>query len=84
MAANKCKPRQEVLLILALEAVPAWTVLGGYEFPGGWEQEYMRGEIRAEARQGWLADLRCGTQSDNALGSAQIYATDVSGNFSKA
>jgi hypothetical protein len=42
-----------ILLILALGAVPAWAILGEYESSVSLDQEYMRGEIRAEARQGY-------------------------------
>jgi len=42
-----------VLLILAVGATPAWAVLGEDEPSVSLDQEYMRGEIRAEAHQGY-------------------------------
>ncbi len=42
-----------VLLILTLGAVPAWAVLGEYESSVSLDQEYLRGEIRVTAAQGY-------------------------------
>ena len=49
-----------VLLILALGVAPAWAVLGEDESSVSLDQEYMRGEIRAEAHQGYrLHQITC-------------------------
>jgi hypothetical protein len=42
-----------VSLILALHAAPAWAVLGEYESSVSLDQQYMRGEDRVTAVQGY-------------------------------
>jgi len=41
------------LLILALEAAPAWAVLGEYESSVSLDQQYMRGGDRVTSSQGY-------------------------------
>jgi hypothetical protein len=42
-----------VFAVWFLGACPAWAVLGQYESSVSLDQEYMRGELREEARQGY-------------------------------
>ena len=43
-----------VMMLWVLGAVPAWAVLGEHESSVSLDQQYLRGVVRTEARQGYM------------------------------